>query len=79
MTYKEHAGQIGRNLRRILKQQGKSQRWLSRETGIDVASISHYCAGDRSDPSLWSAVRICMALGISMDDLVQGWCEGVVE
>lgn len=70
MTYKP-----GRcRLRQILKEQGKSQQWLSEITGIDKYRISYY-ANDRGFMHLATAKTIASSLNCSIDDLYE-WIQG---
>lgn len=63
------------HLAKRLKQTRESKHWtqlqLSRASGINVMAISHFECGRRL-PSLPNAVRLCKALGCSLDWLVLG-------
>ncbi|MNJ67450.1 Helix-turn-helix domain protein [compost metagenome] len=55
-------------LRQILKEQRKTQKWLSEKTGIDKYRISYY-SNDRGFMHLSTAKTIAAALNCSIDDL----------
>ena len=68
----ENYGQIGRNITSALKAKGKTQLWLSKQSGIDSSSVSKYMRG-QIIPSLYNAIRLCKVLDINLDELVKGW------
>ena len=68
----ENYGQIGRNIASALKAKGKTQLWLSKQSGIHSSNISKYVKGQLY-PSLYNSYRICKALDITLNDLTEGW------
>lgn len=55
-------------LREILKQQGRSQKWLCEQTGANKSTISDLVKGAH-DPSMVLGLRIAKALGVSVEDI----------
>lgn len=60
---------IGRNIKRALERQGKTQRELAEDIGITEASMSRYIHGDRV-PKATMLVKIANALGVTADQLL---------
>ena len=60
---------IGRNIKRVLERQGKTQRELAEAIGITEASMSRYIHGDRV-PKATTLVKIANALGVTPDQLL---------
>ena len=60
---------IGRNLKRALERQGKTQRELAEEIGITDVSVSRYIHGERV-PKATMLVKIANALGVTTDQLL---------
>jgi transcriptional regulator with XRE-family HTH domain len=54
---------------------GKTQRWLSEQTGISERSISYWVQG-RSMPSLRSIEVVARALGVPPGGLAYGAVDG---
>lgn len=58
-----------------LKQELKQRRWtpykLSQEIGVAPYVVSRWIRGD-NDPTLFNAIMICNALGLSLDYLASG-------
>lgn len=57
------------NLAEILQEQGMTQKDLAEEIGVSEMCISNYINKKRL-PSLQVAIKMCCALGLSMDDFV---------
>lgn len=64
------AGMLGRNIKRVLERQGKSQRDIAKEVGITEASLSRYINNVRV-PRATVLQKIADALGVTTDQLLQ--------
>ncbi len=53
----------------ILKQQGKTPYWLSKQTGISQNNIGKICNGETSTIRFDTIEKICTALDCSINDL----------
>lgn len=62
---------IGRNIKRVLERQGKTQRELAEEIGVTECSVSRYINGDRV-PKATMFAKIADALGVTTDQLISG-------
>ena len=62
---------IGRNIKRVLERQGKTQRELAEEIGVTVVTVNRYIHGDRV-PKATMLVKIADALGVTTDQLISG-------
>lgn len=60
---------IGKNIKRALERQGKTQRELAEEIGTTEVSVSRYIHGDRV-PKATMLMRIAEALGVTTDQLL---------
>ena len=60
---------IGKEIRRNLYLQGKSQKWLADEVGVAESTISSIICG-RSKPSQKTLLKIAMKLSINAERLV---------
>jgi putative transcriptional regulator len=58
-------------LREIMKEQGRTQKWLSQTVGVSETTISSYMKG-KSIPTLPVALRIANALGKNVEEI---WSE----
>lgn len=58
------------NLKKILSVLEVSQTELSEKSGLTQAAISQIVAGKR-EPSLSSAIRICLALSCTLDRMLK--------
>ena len=56
-----------RNLLSVIGSQSLSD--LSKRTGIEISSLSHYISG-RSIPSAWNLVRLARGLGVPITDII---------
>lgn len=54
----------------VLKEQGRTNKWLAAKTGISETQISGY-ATNRNQPSLPNAYKIATVLGVQMESLVR--------
>jgi transcriptional regulator with XRE-family HTH domain len=68
---------IGRRLVQALAARGWTQKQLAREAGVPTGTISGACNGRRrgEDLKLGASLRICMALGISLEWLAGRWID----
>jgi transcriptional regulator with XRE-family HTH domain len=55
-----------------MKAKGLKQIQLAKLTGIDTSSISKYMRGTLL-PTLWNCVRLCDALDIDLNEMVNEW------
>lgn len=61
---------IGKNrIGVVLKEQGRSSKWLAVQTSISRTQISGYVT-NKNQPSLDNAFKIACALGVQMESLV---------
>ena len=58
------------NLREVRKAKGLTQLQLSEVSGVNRVSIAKYESG-KSTPSLQTAERLAMALGVTIDELTK--------
>jgi transcriptional regulator with XRE-family HTH domain len=68
---------IGRRLVKALAARGWTQKQLAREAGVPTGTISGACNGRRrgEDLKLGASLRICMALGISLEWFAGRWID----
>ncbi len=59
---------FGRKIKKIMKQRGITQAWLSQKTGVTEATLSRYVNGSRK-PQADIAAAIAEALDVSLDYL----------
>lgn len=64
---------MGRRLKAALKFRSMTQRDLAEKIGITETAISRYTTGSRV-PKTSIAIKICDALGVSLDWYVMGYC-----
>lgn len=62
---------LGQRLKQSRESWGWTQQELSKESGINSMAISHFECGQRS-PNIRNAIRLCNALGLTMDWLTRG-------
>ncbi|SDM16855.1 helix-turn-helix transcriptional regulator [Bacillus sp. OK048] len=55
-------------LKEIMKEQGRSQKWLSEKVGVSMTTISSL-KKEKSLPSLPLALRIAKTLGKTIEDI----------
>ena len=60
---------IGENIKRLLKENGYTQKDLAKRTGLTESTISHYVNNQR-EPNLEALKRLALALGVSVDELI---------
>lgn len=65
---------MGRRLKAALKFRSMTQKDLADKTHITEASISRLINGERT-PRTDAAIKICDALGVSLDWYVNGYCK----
>lgn len=58
-------------LSKLLKEKGKTQRWLAEQTGTTETTISRYVSGNRK-PKIDIAFKIAKILNIGIDELISG-------
>lgn len=58
------------NLKEVRKAKGLTQLQLSEVSGVNRVSIAKYESG-KSTPSLQTAERLAMALGVTIDELTK--------
>ena len=68
----KHSNRLGVRLRKLRERRGLSQTDLARLLGCCRATINRVEGGSRI-PSLYHAVRLCLALHCSLDALVFRW------
>ena len=59
------------NIRKLLDEKGKSQYWLSKQTGISQNNILKICNGETSTIRFDTIEKICKALECSINDLFE--------
>jgi transcriptional regulator with XRE-family HTH domain len=64
------------NLRTELDYQGLIVKQLAAQTGISVHTLNHYLSGKKSMPPADAAVKIALALNVSVEYLVTGNMRG---
>jgi transcriptional regulator with XRE-family HTH domain len=67
------------NLRNELDYQGLIVKQLAVKTGINVHTLNHYLSGKKSMPPADVAVKIALALNVSVEYLVTGRVQGQTE
>ena len=55
-------------IRVLLAERGMTQKDLAEMTGLEVDQVSHICSGKKTNIMLETAKRICLALGVTLDD-----------
>lgn len=58
------------NVKSILDEQGKSQYWLSKKTGISPNNIGKICNGETKNIRLDTMDKICNALNCTPNDIL---------
>ncbi|HML33799.1 helix-turn-helix domain-containing protein [Sporomusa sphaeroides] len=56
-------------IKELLARHGKSQRWLARETGINVSTINSMVNGQRTYLNVKEEEKIAEALGVNPKEL----------
>ncbi|WP_169717641.1 helix-turn-helix transcriptional regulator [Sporomusa silvacetica] len=56
-------------IRELLKQEGKSQRWLARETGIALPTINAMVNGQREYLTAPEEEKIAKVFGVNTEEL----------
>lgn len=62
---------IGQRLRQTRDEVGLTQLELSKASKVNAMAISHF-ESDRRSPNIRNAVKLCAALGCTMDWLTRG-------
>lgn len=57
------------NINNLLKESGKSQYWLSKQTGIDQHNVKNFCLGNPKSINLTTIDKICNAFNCKPGDL----------
>lgn len=60
---------ISKNLKFEIEHSGKKKKDIAKAIGVSCATISEYCYG-RSQPTLANLSRLCNAIGVSADDIL---------
>lgn len=60
---------IGERLSRSCNDQGLSFYTLARNAGVPLTTLMHIIDGTTKNPGVYTVVRICNALELSMDEL----------
>jgi len=68
-------GAFGRNISAIREAKGMTQEEVAKRAGLDQAHLSHFERGARK-PSLENLVKLSMALGCPIDDMVSPMING---
>lgn len=63
---------IGTNIKKLRRQKKFSQEKLARLTDISLNTLTKIESGFTKKPSIQTIHKIAKALGISLDDLVEG-------
>lgn len=53
----------------LLKQEKKSQRWLARESGINLSTINMICRGTKTNLNKIQEEKIAATLGVNPEEL----------
>ncbi len=61
---------IGANIKKLLKKNGLSKSDLVRETGLDYHTIAKIERGVTPDPRVHTLTKIAVALGTTVDELM---------
>jgi len=56
---------------KLLKKRGKTQTWLSEETGIPRANINRYATGSIKHPNAKTLEVIAKTLGVDVEDMAE--------
>lgn len=56
-----------------LQRHGMSVYQLAQQTHVTLSTIQRICAGEATNPSVWSIAAIAEVLGVSIDYLVRGY------
>jgi transcriptional regulator with XRE-family HTH domain len=64
------------NLRNELDYRGLIVKQLAAKTGINIHTLNHYLSGKKSMPSADAAVKIALALDVSVEYLMTGNMHG---
>lgn len=71
MTDMKEENRIGRNIQSCCMQQGLSYYALARKAGIPLTTLLHILDGTSRNPGVYTLLRICGPLGISLTDLLR--------
>ena len=56
---------------KILDERGKTQTWLSNETGIPRANINRYATASIKKPNMAALEKMAAALGVKVEEMVE--------
>lgn len=62
---------IGEKLSRSCNDRGLSFYMLARNAGVPLTTLMHIIDGTTKNPGIYTVVRICNALDVSMDELFE--------
>lgn len=54
----------------VLKNQGRTQKWLSEKIGMSPVSINHWCT-NKTQPSIKNLYQVSKVLGVNPTELLQ--------
>lgn len=63
---------LGEAIKNARKRAGLTQEELGKRAGLSAAYVSQVESGRRVDPQFSSVVKLCRALGLSMDAVASG-------
>jgi transcriptional regulator with XRE-family HTH domain len=69
---KIHDGVLGENIKRILAKKQITQKELACWAQVNETSLSRWMSGQHL-PTIDNLYSVASALGVSMDELVDGW------
>jgi DNA-binding XRE family transcriptional regulator len=61
-------------LKQMINRRMMKSTWLSRETGIDIVTLS-LIVNDKRKPSLVNAIKIARVLGTTVEELFGHWVD----
>ena len=61
---------IGDNIKRLMKENGYTQKQLAMRSGCTEASISRYVNNER-EPNIKALKNLAISLGVAVDELIE--------
>lgn len=61
---------LGETIKRLMKENGYTQRQLAMRSQCTESSISHYIHGER-EPTIRVCKNLAIALGVTVDELIK--------
>lgn len=68
---------VGKNIKRIRKQKGFTQKELAEKLGVSQQNLAQY-EGDKRNPKLETIIKIADGLNVSIDELTTGTDENEI-